>query len=478
MKIKTALKLLAILFLVTDAAVSFQKYYTTTLDGDMARLLVPDGAFEPVLQDPFATHAFFQHQICNSPNRYFAIETQRKLFEWLPEFFRPFMNPVDAVYATCATIKIFVQVLIIFLLSAFATRSIKITSSEFLFCASIITSLIQTKGYYENMEVINVSVTYTIFYALPLALLLLYFLPFQLKKNFLKNSVTLQLLWCMLAVFISLNGPLAPAITLVVVPVYFVADMLLFFNSKFRRNLSLNQTVFWFSQKDKTSFFHFTFLFLCAGYSIIAGQFNSEAMVSSIPLRQRYVNEFNHLGEYVFTKAGLPMMIIAVILCSILLVRAKHFLSFKKVLIFVLCFDVLYILLLPMGGYRIYRPNIIGHDVMMPVTLSFMFLIARVVLLLAQSSTRIFQKTGLAIAMLIILIFTLNDTHMYNNNESERLFLIRLSHQPISPVAWPMNTYIAGWDFMYDENLSRLNAEMFEKFKIVNQPILFYQTQP
>ena len=81
-----------IAYLIIDISFSFFQYYHTSFDGDMPRVLVPDVAFFPVLNDPLAFKTFITHQVINSPNRYFAIETMRKYFDNTDVFLRKFIT--------------------------------------------------------------------------------------------------------------------------------------------------------------------------------------------------------------------------------------------------------------------------------------------------------------------------------------------------------------------------------------------------
>lgn len=49
-------------------------------------------------------------------------------------------------------------------------------------------------------------------------------------------------------------------------------------------------------------------------------------------------------------------------------------------------FSLFYILLLPLGGYRDYRPNVLRHDTILPITLSLIFVLVKQLFILSINS--------------------------------------------------------------------------------------------
>jgi hypothetical protein len=89
-----------------------------------------------------------------------------------------FVDPIDSIYLAGALAKIFIQILILTLLSFYITGRQKVLISDFLTAAVLVIPLFQTNGYRSYMGIIDPSITYTFFYALPCAILLLFYLPF------------------------------------------------------------------------------------------------------------------------------------------------------------------------------------------------------------------------------------------------------------------------------------------------------------
>lgn len=74
------------------------------------------------------------------------------------------------------------QVVLLFLLATYATRTINILRLDFIVAVTLIAPKFQTNGYRSYMGVIAPSTTYTFFYALPCTFLLGYFLPLFLHQ--------------------------------------------------------------------------------------------------------------------------------------------------------------------------------------------------------------------------------------------------------------------------------------------------------
>ncbi|NJO91593.1 MAG: hypothetical protein HC831_23490 [Chloroflexia bacterium] len=95
-----------------------------------------------------------------------------------------------------------------------------IFSFEFILAAVLIFPLFQTNGYCRHMGIIDPATTYVFFYALPVALLLLYFAPLFLKIYYNYNPEWMKyfkILWLPLALIVSLSGPLNPGVSLIIV---------------------------------------------------------------------------------------------------------------------------------------------------------------------------------------------------------------------------------------------------------------------
>ncbi len=86
------------------------------------------------------------------------------------------------------------------------------------------------------------------------------------------------------------------------------------------------------------------------------------------------------LFNLIAQKLGWPFLIIFIIMNMIIIRKqepGKERDQIIRLFNWILIFTLVYILLLPLGGFRWYRPNAIRYDTFIPVTLAFVFMFAR-----------------------------------------------------------------------------------------------------
>lgn len=154
----------------------------------MAAGIVPAKDGQKIFDDPFGFKAIVKDKPHPNPNRYFSHLFFRDYFRTVPLLVQRFSNPVESIYISCAIIKLLIQILIIYLLAIAISKTTSLFSLNLLIAAVLIAPLFQADGYNIYMGIIDKSITYTFFYALPLMLLLLFYVQFYVsiylkKKN-------------------------------------------------------------------------------------------------------------------------------------------------------------------------------------------------------------------------------------------------------------------------------------------------------
>lgn len=165
-----------VVFVFADIGYSFLQHYHTPFDGDMAGGIVPSNDVKFILESPLGFKVFKESITYPNPNRFFCHWSFFKYFNYAPLFFQKFTTPLNSAYISCAFAKTIVQIAIIFLTALYISGSF--FKFNFLLAVATITPLFQTNGYRKYIGVIDTATTYTFFYALPLILILVYFLPF------------------------------------------------------------------------------------------------------------------------------------------------------------------------------------------------------------------------------------------------------------------------------------------------------------
>ncbi|MEI6062843.1 MAG: hypothetical protein WCR72_19220, partial [Bacteroidota bacterium] len=215
--------LILLVFLLSDLAFSFYQHYHMPLYGDVAEIVIPDQVkgYYHVLHDPLGLDVLIRNETYANPNRYFAHWSASQYFLHMPLLLQKFVSPIDSIYLSVALAKIIIQLLVLYLLAVFVSGTGNILKPDFLLAAALMTFLFQTSGYNRYMGIIDPSVIYSFFYALPLGLLLLFFLPFFRRIYYSHHNKPGIAAWIALALFIPvlcLNGPLVPGVVLIACP--------------------------------------------------------------------------------------------------------------------------------------------------------------------------------------------------------------------------------------------------------------------
>ncbi|MFZ2901061.1 MAG: hypothetical protein WA004_20690 [Saprospiraceae bacterium] len=438
---------LLLILLLADAGYSFFQHYHVALDGDLAPIAAPSEWYAKVLGDPLGLQALLEGERYAAPNRFFAHWTMAQYFRHVPLALQSFLNPIDSVYAAAALAKTAIQLLLVWLLASYASGRRRATAKEWLLAAVLITPLFQTFGYNGLMGIIDKSVTYTFFFALPMGLLLLFFLPFYKK---MRMPPPMQAGWAFLALFLALSGPLVPGVVLV------ACLLTLAWQRRAKAPISRQQLFF------------FGLISLLSLYSLYIGTFNAEQAAQSIPLPERYLRLPGGLASLFTLKIGLPLLVFSISVNGILLRNRSQ--VFTQALCWVAIFSLLYLLLLPLGGYRDYRPDIVRRDTMMPVFLGLFFLFGLSSMALLQLKR--WYAAGLG---LVLLLFTLADEPGTGHNACEKSALQTLSRAQESPVRIPGSCTVMSWEKITAPSMSEWNARMLERWGITEGKVLYVQ---
>ncbi len=479
--IKKTFILLLITLLLADIGYSFLQNYYTPFDGDMAGGIVPADDVKPILESPFGIKIFTEHTTYPNPNRFFCHWSFYKYFNSVPLFLQNFTNPINSAYLSCAFAKTIIQVVIIFMIALFISGSI--FKLDFLLAAVLITPLFQTNGYCSYMGIVDPSTTYTFFYALPTILILIYFTPLFLKHFYgleLKGIKYLKYLWIPLALISSLSGPLNPGISLVV--------SLLIFIYYFSQNLGKSDTKNGFSRLKfviqnipKDYYYYLIPITIFSLYSLFLGRFNSVDLDNQMPLSVLY----SRLPEgiyYSFTqKLGFPILFLILVINTLIIHYKfrtpegnKILNTFKWIGIFAL----IYILLLPLGGYRDYRPYILRYDTIIPITLSLMFVFAKTTMFIWSNFSNRNKYWYILLPVLVIFVFTNSDEPKFDKNTCERNAISQIAGSKEQIVKIDDNCTVLSWTIIENPQESELNTKLLKIWRIINEDKLYYQKSP
>jgi hypothetical protein len=216
-------------------------------------------------------------------------------------------------------------------------------------------------------------------------------------------------------------------------------------------------------------------------YSLYIGRHNTENLMATLPLGQRYQLVPLGIWEELTSKLGLPLLVLGCV-ANVQLIRRKlpptaEGQRIVQVLRYLGWFTLVYIALLPLGGYRNYRPLILRHDSILPVTVGFIgFYALSACYLLSQLQGRSRQWYTAAV-VIIAFIFTNADRklHLKNNNTLEREALAILSQAGHTPVVkLPQKCSVMSWGPVSRPYESLTNVELLKHWGIMQYHTLYY----
>jgi len=477
---KRSVGFLLLLLLVLDTAYSFVQHLHLPLDGDLAGIVMPHEMYRQVLADPFGLAVLLRDEVYNAPNRFFAHAALSGYFKHVPLLLQVLVSPIDSVYWASAIFKTLTQLGLIALLAAYITRSGRVLSGRFLVAALLVTPLFHASGYNIQMGIIDKASTYTAFYALPLGLLGLFFLPFYRAASSRqppRPGVVGGGLLLALAVVLSLSGPLVAPVVLLVCPVALARLGWQRFQAA-GAGPGWRRTRAALGQLPGAYLFFFGFISLLCLYSYYIGLNNAENLQSTISLSARYARLPLGLFYELTVKPGLPLLLLAIALNIVLMRRyapsaaADQLLAHFKWLAMLAGF---YVLLLPLGGYRDYRPYIIRYDTFQPVVLALVYAFGASSYYLLSAILPRFKRRYTIGLVGLLTFYTLADKPTIGANDCEKQALRDIASSPDKVAVINADCTIMRWGKITGTYDSETVAELLAYWGITSEKKLFYQ---
>lgn len=476
--LKKGLRYLFILLILIDLGYSFFQHYNKPLDGDMPGGIVPAEDVKKVLSDPFGLSVILHDEFYPNPNRFFSHWFFQNYFIAVPEVLQTVSSPVESVYLSSAILKILVQFSFIILLGYFISNKFSISSFDFILCLVLVTPLFQTNGWQTTMGIIDSSATYIFFYALPLVFLLLFYLPFY-KWIFLKQEIKHEnfifIIGILFAIILSFSSPLVPGIVLIISILLIVKHIIDRKQNKGKMDFRILNLIFIY----KKWIFLFLFLNFLSLYSLYIGMNNSIFYNNDLPLLERYARLPMGLFQILTVKLGWSLVFGFTLLNLFLINRmkiekAKSFLNLYK---WVFIFSIMYLLLLPLGGYKVYRPFIIRYDTFIPITICLFFLFASSTFLLLKYGNLKWKRLYVLAVSSFLFIFTITDRSEFSKNDCEKTALEIISNSNDTNVILNCNCTILSWEIMDSSANTELIGKLLRQWNITRELKTFSQVK-
>lgn len=445
---KQLLSLLLLLFVLGDLAFSFTQHYHQPLDGDLPWIVTPHDDIRPVLDSPLGGTAILNDSSYVNPNRHFSHNSLHLYMRHAPLALQPSVDALDSVYLAAAIVKTLIQLGFILILAALISGA-GIRELGFWLAAALVTPFFQNNGF-GPMIIIDNAVTYAFFYALPALALLIYLYP--LIKRWLHGSSPIPwpaaLLSAALAIPLCLSGPLNPGLILVLALVIGLRWLWGFVSPD--EDLQTKGALRSFPWK---SFYFLAPIALLSLYSLYLAGYDSFAQTSRTPLLEVYGKLPQGLWKQLTVKIGFPLLIIGSALNLFLLSRQRDTAATQRVLAvakWLGIFILVYLLLLPLGGYRDYRPDVVRHDTLLPMTLGLIFLYGysakKLLGLLRTQQLRWYLPLLIGIG----LVFTLADKPEWDRTDCERAAIREIAASELETVPLDYDCRVLDWRKLTD----------------------------
>ena len=464
---------LLLLLFVVDLAFSFHQFRYFALEGDFATVIIPSDSYKHVMENPLGWQVINHPDGYAQPNRYFEFKVMMEYFRHVPLLLQNFFTPIGSLYFSVALLKVITQFGLIYLIGLLLTGKWSIFHKKNIIIYTLCYPFFQTWGYQELMAIIDPSITYAFCYATSTIIVMLFFLPFVLKYIHgytFKFGVLWYIGLFISAIIVNLNASLNAPIVLIVSLITFLGYGIE--QAKKNPKSFINGFIEGiFKQMPKPIFYIFIWASLMALYALFIGTFNLENNWEVITLKERYFRLPKGVIKQLFGKFGMALFTVSLLVQTFIFYK-KHpeKQKYSKYIIAALLFVVIYILLLPLGGYRSYRPLILRRDTFIPVLLIMLTLFS----FLSYKNWEVFKPHIKAISLIwivgLLMIFTIQDKAVIRQNDCEirNMQQISQSHEPV--IELHENCTLMSWGLIDNPINSNYNMMLLYHYGIANSP--------
>ena len=397
------IKLFLILFIFTDLIIAFLQYGNIPIDGDLYAIVLPAPWYAEVLADPFGLEALTESKEYGGAGRYSAHWLMSTYFKSIPFLFQWFVDPIRSIYYSSAFIKILAHIGLVGITAAFICGHLKLYKRDFLMAAAAVIPFIHTYGLYNRMGLIDRSVTYVFFYILPFLLLLVLLYPlYKYAVHYREKPFTLgwfTIPWLVLAFCLAFFGPMSQSLMML------SGGLILLYIgvNDFSQNKDwMSAVISPIRGRNKTIGVLAVCFIVFGAFGYLVGMQNVEN-ISSLPLSEAIPKalkgiSFHFLETWHF---WLMMAFLGVHFGKLWNKKSLRIRRYKHLFIYLGVAMIIYLLSLPLGGYRSYRPMIYRYDLLIPVTWSMIYILLKSGKLMLDKQ----RLSGLKIYLPAALIF-------------------------------------------------------------------------
>lgn len=354
----------------------------TQIDPDLSRVAGPVQSYAHVLHDPFGFGGLQTGLHYPGAGRAMAHITAKAWADhglgWMHVLVA---DPVRALYFGLALTAVLVHIGFLVVGCGYLCAYQPMKTRSTVFCALGLSLFVQLASQRFYLGIIDHSMSYTFAYAIPLLALAAFFLP--VYRSLLHCGYTPSLPFAVamvpLAFYLAFSGPLVqPVVALIVV--------FLLGTQAMRRNRLL---------VHRRLLPGVGVLAILSAWGMYVSRFNSES-TTSVTIASRYTLLRHGLFEVLVRPSSpWPLLLAALVFLYRFVSRSVENsvrVCLRVHLLVGSGFSVLWLTLLPLGGYRNYRPFILSSVTLLPVTLITVYLF--VLLLRLAFRAKITEKTS------------------------------------------------------------------------------------
>jgi hypothetical protein len=470
------LKVGLVLFLLFEVCFSFYRYQYLPMDGDMISLAL---GYNEVKSDPFGLNVLLSNASYGGTNRFFAHWLSEKYIKNAPLVFNGFASPIDSVYLAWSFARIITHLFLIWILAVYITGKRTLWDVDVLISAAIIAPLFQVEGYTHYMTIIGYNLSYTFFYATALCTVALFFLPFfnaAFQRRELRFSLPMIMWLIVLVIYNAFNGPLNAPVMLVICSFSIAAYFIIKVNESAEQNI-LKKLIVSVKNTPPHLILIFSIAILVSLYSLFIGKNNSENLWEPMSLHNRYQRLWQGIYMYYTKKIGPPLLIIMILINWILIRYHKQVQSqiILKAIPWFWGIVFLYILLLPLGGYRPYRPYILRTDTLVPVTLGLILFYGLTTFHIMRTLSFRYKFVYYIVIIACTGVYVNADTKTIKYNICEREALKKIADSKETFVFIDNNCSVVNWTKTNSYKDSRGATALLQHWGIIDKKKYFYQ---
>lgn len=467
---KKLIQIAIIFFIIVELIINFLQYYYTPIDGDLVAIALPAEWYSKVLEDPTGLKTISGGELIGGAGRYMAHLTMYTYYHYVPEFLQTFISPIESVYVASAIFKLLTVILLLVAFTLYNKFHFGTKNKIYLLTPILILPLIQYYGFYDVMRTVDQATTYVFFYLWPVSLfLILYFPIYKWISTGGKQRITSWQLALMVpaSVYISLDGPLMP-------PLFILAGV---FSLLIKWSSDKNIVhVFKMIQTREVLFLLFTIIFSFYAYYLSTFNVESVPVPGTPDLKSRYLLMLQGIYILLTYDAGLSLLLVYTIILTLILLKSnpKDYEAFKKTHLILIILAMVYIMLLPLGGYRSYRPYVIRSDTSIPALMILMLIFTQVNFLAIQTFRPGIKRIFSFFLPFLLLIYFVRDIRIKKGNLCEKEGLEIISNAKTDTVRLNNPCNIMSWEPQTNPYFTHFNSQMLQVWNITDhyQPYL------